>query len=200
MDIIYLVANSSDCLAEIPSDCKMVIAVDGGLNHCDRVPDLIIGDMDSVEEEVLAKHAKVPCIRYPVEKDHSDLELAIEKALSYEPDKIVVLGALGGRCDHLLANLFLLGRYENIIFENKQERVFSLGAGSHDVDCEGFEIVSLMPLEGTVEGVSTDGLKWELKEKDLSSHFQSLSNVCVGNSFKLTIEKGSLLVLLSAVD
>ncbi|MBW2560004.1 MAG: thiamine diphosphokinase, partial [Deltaproteobacteria bacterium] len=89
------------------------ICTDGAaerMREIGRVPDLIVGDMDSVDEATLeyfeAKGSRI--IRHPVSKDETDTQLALELAFKMDPEGIRIFGALGGRIDHALANISLL--------------------------------------------------------------------------------------------
>ena len=96
-------------LPEIPEDA-IVIAADGGIVEAERLGlrvDLLVGDLDSAPADAIARAPRVE--RHPVDKDASDLELAMEAAVAAEARRIVVVGGDGGRLDHLLGNAFLLG-------------------------------------------------------------------------------------------
>ena len=88
----------------------MVIAADGGFAHLEaigRAADMAVGDFDSLGYVPNCRRVS----RYPVKKDKSDMELAMEKAVFWDNDEFVVYGALSGRLDHTLANLQLFARY-----------------------------------------------------------------------------------------
>ena len=101
--------------ASIDPNRDLVIAVDSGLERV-RVlglkPDLIIGDMDSVEPELLQLHPNTTQLRHPADKNETDTELAIHYALDAGASEIVLLGAVGDRLDHTLANVLLLAMPE----------------------------------------------------------------------------------------
>lgn len=89
---------------------ELIIAADSGLRHT-RVlgvtPDVIVGDFDSVSERDLASYPSVPQVRYPVDKDQLDLEIAIDYALERGAGQLYLAGVLGGRLDQLLAALLI---------------------------------------------------------------------------------------------
>ena len=94
-------------------DDDYIICADGGTRHAsslDLKPALIIGDMDSAESSLLQKLGAdgVPIERYSRDKNETDLELAINKAVELNPKEIVIVAALGGRLDQTLANIALL--------------------------------------------------------------------------------------------
>lgn len=175
-----------------------VIAVDGGLNHCVEmgiVPDLLVGDLDSVSKEILARFPDLPTRRFPTEKDETDLELALQGLFTPDVAKVTVYGALEKRVDHTLANLNLISRYPGKVFlENERELLFALN-GSMEIPCHVGQTVSFMAL-GATEGISTEGLKWELRDATFSKYFFSLSNVCLHNKIKIKVEQGDLLCCL----
>ena len=90
-----------------------IICADGGTRHAVTLavqPDLIIGDMDSLEKGQLEKLQKsgVSIELYPRDKNETDLELAINRAIELKPTQIIIIAALGGRLDQTLANITLL--------------------------------------------------------------------------------------------
>ena len=94
----------------------LVVAADGGgrfLASAGIVPDVLVGDFDSLDEaavaEVAAQGARI--VRHPVRKDQTDGELAVDEALRAGADELVLAGALGA-LDHVLGHLALLGRVE----------------------------------------------------------------------------------------
>src|SRR5699024_12482516 len=62
---------------------------------------------DNNQKKTVQQNADVFEI-HPPEKDKTDLEIALQKALSLEPDRIYLFGVTGGRLDHALINLQLL--------------------------------------------------------------------------------------------
>ena len=176
------------------------IAVDGGLDILHALgicPDLIIGDFDSVHQEALSAYSQIPRLKFPRDKDHSDLELALDYALQVHTKgkPLHVFGAMGGRNDHALANLYLLSRYPNqVVFESDKELIFA-AVGEVELPCHPGQSVSFLPLEQAGEIISS-GLRWELNKACFNHSFFSLSNECLGNVVKLYIETGTLLCFL----
>ena len=92
-----------------------VICADGGGNYLYQkniVPNLLIGDMDSIDKDALKyfKNNNCEIVLFNPEKDQTDGQLVIDKAMEYNPCEIVVFGGLGGRIDHTLGNIQLLYR------------------------------------------------------------------------------------------
>ena len=95
------------------SHADLLLAADGGAHHAlalDLVPHVVIGDLDSLTEDGQARlrSAGARFITHPKAKDETDLELALTYAIQQGAEEILILGALGGRLDHTLANLLLL--------------------------------------------------------------------------------------------
>ncbi|MFN2322443.1 MAG: thiamine diphosphokinase, partial [Trueperaceae bacterium] len=91
--------------------CDLVIAADGGLRHAAAlglVPDLLVGDLDSVDAAVLAAHPGLESERHPTDKDALDLELALDAAAARGAGRITVVGGLSGRLDQTLATVLVV--------------------------------------------------------------------------------------------
>ena len=181
-----------------------LIAVDGGLHHLKKlgkVPDLLIGDLDSVSESELQwADVKGTEIRpYKIEKDETDLELALLAAVEKGFDEILLIAALGGRLDQTLANLFLLTlpELENIkvVIESGGEEIFLI-RDCVEIMGEPGDIVSLLPLNGQVTGVQTRDLKFPLKKETLlPEKSRGISNVMLADRAVVSIDSGCLLCI-----
>ncbi len=136
-------------------------------------PDLVVGDFDSLSEAELAALATggAALERHPRKKDETDLELALRRALIDGATDIVVLGGMGGRFDHTLANAMLLalpglsgGRGR---LAGGAETLFVLrGAETLTLDGRPGDTVSLLPL-GETAGIVTSGLAYPLRNEAL---------------------------------
>jgi len=185
-------------------DTDYLIAVDGGLNHLEAIgvlPHLLIGDLDSVTpEQVEYAQAKgVNVEQYPVAKDETDLELALLAAQKHGANEIVVIAALGGRLDQTLGNLslFLHPSLSNcsVRFEDGSEEVFVVRS-SAKIEGKVGEIVSLIPLWGRVEGVTTENLAYPLHGETLyPDHTRGISNVLTISPARVSLSTGMLLCI-----
>ncbi len=208
MDIVLILANgvwADDADARRRSfEAGFVIAVDGGyakaLSSGARV-DLVVGDLDSLsrasEQALLASPVAVR--RYPAAKDWSDLELALDEALARRPEKIVVLGALGGRLDQTLTNVHLLerGLRERIPIELADRlRSVVLIDGRHDVTGAAIgDSVSLVPISESAR-VTTNGLLYALRDEVLQrAASRGVSNVVTELPVIVDALDGTLLVI-----
>jgi len=178
----------------------LVIAADGGYDRAAVLglkPDIFIGDMDSVKEEL----PEIEKIRLQVEKDFTDTEAAIEKAIELGFDEIDIVGATGTRLDHTFANACLLKKY---VSDNVKIRIFDahneIFATDKDCVIEGKkgETVSLLPLDSVVSGVTLDGFYYPLKNADVKiGETLTVSNVITADVAEIKINNGTLLVIIA---
>jgi thiamine pyrophosphokinase len=170
-----------------------IVAVDGGFLHCQTmgiVPDGVVGDFDSWTQDL---PSGVPVLRLPQHKDHTDLEVAIQKEFEGGADQITLYGAWGGRIDHSLTNALLLGRYpKKLRLKTSQEILFAIDGFTELAAIEG-QTLSLIPLYGPATGITTSGLKWELDQGRLDMNFIGISNQCMQALVTIQIEHGLLL-------
>lgn len=179
-----------------------LIAADGGsryLKDLGLIPDLLIGDLDSVAadylESLLGTSTKIK--KFPVEKDETDLELALIHALDAGYAIIRILGALGGRLDHTLGNISLLLRNDVIgsdvrLLDGQQEVMLIRDCAV--INGEPGDIVSLVPWGLQAKGVSTIGLRYALSNETLYPHqARGISNVLVNHIAEVSLKEGFLL-------
>jgi thiamine pyrophosphokinase len=181
-----------------------IICADGGTRHALALglqPDLIVGDMDSAEPAQLQElqKANVRIESFSHDKNETDLELAINRALALKPNKIVILGALGGRLDQTLANITLLtddrlSKFDIRLDDGVEE--VQLCRDEVEVHGKGGDIVSLIPWQGTVTGVLTEHLRWPLRRETLyPDKTRGVSNEMLAGTASIAIEDGLLLVV-----
>ncbi|HSL45751.1 MAG TPA: thiamine diphosphokinase [Anaerolineales bacterium] len=185
-------------------DDDYIICADGGIRHALALnvqPQLIIGDMDSAEKEQLQmfQHADVPIELFSHDKNETDLELAIHRAIELRPKQILILGALGGRLDQTLGNLALLNDLRLSTFDVKLddgvEEVF-LCRDQAEVWGRSGDLVSLIPRLGAVSGIRTEHLKWPLDNETLyPDKTRGISNEMLGDTASVSIESGLLLIV-----
>lgn len=193
---------------------ERVLAADGGARNAlalGLTPDLLIGDLDSVDPATVATLTQlgVPVEVLPIDKDATDGELAVRRALAWGATRITMVGALGGpRADHSLANVLLLTRPElahvvvSLLDHQQEARLLRAGDIWRWVARHG-EIVSLLPLAGPVDGVWADGVRWPLRGERLElGGTRAVSNEAVTERVTISQTSGLLLVtrLLPAAD
>ena len=186
-------------------DADLVIAADGGaewLAAASVVPNRLVGDLDSASGATVDRLAAagVAIERHPTNKDASDLELAVRRAVLDGADPIVLIGALGGALDHLLANVLLLGastvagRAISIVHGDTTARLL-VGPGRLVLHGPPGTRVSLLPV-GDAAGVTTRGLHWPLDGARLAAgSSQGLANVVDTTPASVRLTAGRLLVI-----
>lgn len=181
-----------------------IICADGGTRHAMALnvqPHLIIGDMDSVEQEQLQtfQDADVLLELFPHDKNETDLELAINRAIELEPKQIIIIGALGGRLDQTLGNLALLADVRlstfDVRFDDGVEEVF-ICREQAEVHGRSGDLVSLIPRLGAVSGIQTKNLKWPLNNETLyPDKTRGISNEMLTDTASISVGSGLLLIV-----
>ncbi len=182
----------------------LIICCDGGARHLQYLgikPDIIIGDMDSIDPASLASYSTsgINIIKYPATKDFTDTELALDYALSLKPEKIFIWGALGGRIDHTLANVFLLGKGQEkgirTYLVDEYGEAFVLDKETAFINETG-KTVSLFALSPEVTGITLSGFLYPLKEGTLiMGESRGISNIINEDRAGISVKNGKLLVI-----
>ena len=182
-----------------------VIAADGGLEHAQSLGlevTTAVGDLDSIDAHVVtsAGAAGTQVLRHPAEKDATDLELALDVALELRPARILVLAGGGGRLDHLLGGLLLLGssRYAEVQLDAivGAARVHVV-RGERVVAGEPGQLISLVALHGPAEDVTTEGLRYRLENETLEpGSTRGVSNVFTSHTARVHVARGVLAAVI----
>lgn len=210
MDVLILVNGDlhlSPQLLQQSKNADYIIAADGGAKHCvplQLTPDILIGDLDSISGPLLKEfqNAGVEIQQYPVRKNATDLELAIDHAIAIGATKIFFAGMLGGRWDMSLANIFLLAhdKYKDIRFLLSGDNcvMHILHPGTHALTTQMGQRVSLLPLKGDGENISLTGFEYPLDQQTIPFGSSiGVSNVTVGTKVQIEHTGGILLLVLS---
>lgn len=159
-------------------DCGRWIGVDSGLQAMKKlgiIPNLAVGDFDSVDEETLAYFRSIRFIEweeYPAEKDETDIELAVRRAVEMQPGRITVLGGTGTRFDHTFGALktmkTALDAGIDMEFVDPWQRMYLI-RGEREIRKEDLfgPFISFLPFGGPVSGVTLEGFKYGLEDADL---------------------------------
>ncbi len=188
------------------TDLEVVVAADGGAITAERLglrPDLVVGDLDSIEPAQVdrLRASGIPVEVAPTAKDESDTELAVRAALARGATTLTIVGALGGRVDHLLANLALLALpelagIETLILDGRTRIRLVRGPGSRPLVGRVGDLVTLLPFGAGVEGVRTEGLAWALRDEALPpGPARGLSNVRTVERARVEVRSGDLVVV-----
>lgn len=188
---------------------KNIIAVDKGLEalyQLSIVPNHVVGDFDSVSTEILEYYKKNPQIvfhNYNSEKDNTDTDIALELAISLRSSAITIVGALGKRMDHALANIHILKEAleEGIPCEilDEHNRIYLIKNKIKMKKSQTYgKYISLIPLTSTVEGITLTGFKYPLVDDSLAiGKSLGISNEIIEEEATIEIKKGILIIIES---
>jgi len=185
-----------------PND--LLIAADGGLHHLMQLgkwPQLLIGDLDSVQLEEIeqARQNGVSILQYPVHKNETDLQLAIDYAVQASCISIVIAAAFGGRLDQTLGNIFLLTQPAlqnlDVRLDDGHDEVFLIRTTAEITGQTG-DTISLIPYGEPAMNVKTDNLRYPLHFETLySDKTRGISNVMEANHAQVSLSKGILICI-----
>ena len=195
--VIFCAAGFDGLVKEIEKD-DYILAADGGLAHTEKLglkPNCILGDFDSLGYEPAGSDV------FPVEKDDTDAMLAIKRGLRLGYEEFLLYGSLDGpRLDHTVANFSALqyladhGATGYLVGKDYLVTVVKDGKLSFDETAEG--VISVFCMGRDAEGVTIQGLHYELEKGALSAGFPlGVSNHFVGKRSEISVENGSLLVM-----
>ena len=186
-----------------------IIAVDKGLETLYKLgikPNHVVGDFDSIDKEILKfyeKNSEIVFHEFNPEKDNTDTDIALNLAINLKSSNIVILGALGKRMDHALANIhilkktldakipcYLLDEYNKIYLIQDNLKLYrSQTYGKY---------ISLISMTTKVEGLTLKGFKYPLEKATLPIGISlGISNEIVEESASIQLKKGILIVIES---
>lgn len=208
--IIFLNANTvkPQTIDAQLRDAELLIGADGGANLCAQwqiTPDIVMGDFDSINPDLLHFYKQQPGIelfQHPTRKNQTDLELAVDQAVSRGASKILLAGALGNRWDMSLANLFIGGqeKYQDIAFTVIDPDCFMAlhrpGVTHCFSDLVG-RTISFLPLAGTVFNLHLRGFEYTLAGENLTAgSSRGISNTITSSSAALDFSEGLLISII----
>lgn len=182
-----------------------VLCADGGALNAlkfHQTPQTIVGDMDSLTDMQAAEFAAqgAELVQYPMDKDETDLELALCWAARHGATAIYIVGGLGGRFDQTLANVYLLALPEldgiHIEVVDAEQSIRLLKPGRHQVKGQAGDTISLIPISRAAGGITTSALKYPLRGEPLQfGPARGLSNVMQADRASIEIRQGLLLMV-----
>lgn len=201
LPICYIVCALPQSHLLTPNPGDLVIAADGGYAQlCGIRPDLVVGDFDSLGYIPAGEHV----VRHPAQKDDTDTMLAARIGLERGYRAFVLLGGVGGRLDHTLANMqtlaflrengaraALLGEAETITLIQDEPLRFRAGLSG---------IVSVFSYGAVATGVYEHGLAYALNDATLSdTNPLGVSNAFTGEAAEVSVQEGRLVVLYAGL-
>lgn len=199
-----------DCFNKIYKRSKFdcIIASDKGLETLDKynvTPNYIIGDFDSIDKKILNKYInnkEIIIKELNPEKDYTDTHMAIKLAIELKSTDITVLGAIGTRIDHTIANIHILKEslekgIDCRIINNKNEIQLINKKAVLEMDKE-YKYISLIPLTTKVEGITLKGFKYLLSNATLEvGHSIGVSNEQCEKKAEIDLKSGILIMIKS---
>ncbi len=202
MSKTVVVADGSFPVHEIPlgylRDADVIVCCDGGtgsLVNCGMVPDAIVGDMDSLSEDLTVRFAD----RIYVDKtqETNDLTKAIMWCHNSGYNDIVIVGATGKREDHTVGNISLLAEYSKYVnvMMVTDTGIFMPYHGSSIISASPGQQVSVFSIKPETE-ITSVGLKYALNKRKLGNWWEATLNESLGDYFELRFTVGPVLVFL----
>lgn len=199
-------ADEDAFYAPLIAQATCTVAADAGLRVFYRLgvrPDIFIGDGDSVggEEWQWAQQTGVPTQTFPREKDATDTQLALDFLLDRGERNIRLLGGIGSRLDHTLANVYLL------VYADERDARLRLCHPRHQVQLvtpersvelhgASGDLVSIVPISETLTGVEASGFRWNLCNATLRRGTTvGVSNYLTAGHAQVSIKTGMALVM-----
>ena len=176
-----------------------IICADSGYDHAVKMeitPNLLVGDMDSIHADLPTENIRI----FPAKKDDTDTEIAISAALKQGCDDILILGGIGSRMDHTLANILFLKKIHDqkisakIVNENNEIRLMG---SQENITLQGHpgDLLSLIPITDCI-GVTNKGFEYPLIQEDLPlGTTRGVSNVFLSDTGSISLQNGLLLVM-----
>lgn len=207
MKAVIIAYGESMEISELKKIClnsDIIICADGGGKYAFEAgltPDYLIGDFDSLDRDILNyfENSNVHIIKYPCEKDFTDTELCILKAIELGYNDICIISGIGARFDHSLGNVALL----HFIKENGAKGYIKselcdifLCSDELIINGKNGDIISLIPFKNSAKGLFTTGLKYSLNGEDIKfGRCIGLSNVMIDNTCTIKVSEGEILVI-----
>jgi len=197
---------SQEFMDKLVSKNVVCFCADGGANFAfkyGKIPEVIVGDLDSIEKKVLEyyKSKNILIKKFPKDKDFTDFELILKEINKISEnknfvEKIFVVGGLGKRIDMALSNLFIMEKYKNLVFLQENEEIFYVEKSFVLKNKKEYEF-SIIPISEKVEKLTLKGFKFETDKIDVKRESSRLvSNVICGDEASVEFENGKLIIIL----
>ena len=204
-EFCLIISGAPECYFPVSfTKADFVIACDAGYIHAQRadiVPDVIIGDFDSYLGEL---PGGVEIIRTKPEKDDTDTMMALKLAIRRGYRRIMLVGALGGRVDHMLANISLIAfaatKGADLQIVDGHHQIFAVRDGKRRVPRSSWRNLSVFAFDTECIGVTLRGVKYPLEGAVLTNTFAlGVSNEFTEDIAEISVESGILIVVLSDI-
>ena len=179
------------------------IAADGGYLNANKIglaPDVIIGDFDSSQ---LPKKSNAEILALPMEKDFTDTEAALDLAIKRGSEHVVIIGGLGRRFDHTLANLGILAKYykklSHLAFMDGYNYVYMLSPGSYRLQKKiygtEYKYLGVSSYSDYCKNLSIKGCTYPLEDYTLPKVTSlGASNEIISYDAEISFSKGEIII------
>ena len=183
-------------------EAELVIVADSGGDHAKELGlevDLLIGDIASCSEEAIERANEVR--RFPVDKDVTDLELALAAAIEKNCSSVTILTSARGRFDHTFGNIVVASsnRWSELEIDLFVDESYTkIIRDKAKLTGNPSDTLTLLAMGGTAFGITSTGLKWELDGIDLSvGSGLGISNEFIAHEVEISVDEGTLLSIQS---
>ncbi|MBQ3150744.1 MAG: thiamine diphosphokinase [Clostridia bacterium] len=178
---------------------SFIIAADKGFEQLQKrgiTPHLTVGDFDSLGYVPQCENL----VRHPVQKDDTDMLLAVREGLKRGYKKFILYGGIGGRLDHTFANIqtlaFLKKSGASAVLYGEDTAIMLIEDESVSFSCDESGYVSVFSYGGKAFGVSEKGLKYSLSDAEIDDTFPiGVSNEFIGQKSEISVKNGRLLIV-----
>ena len=187
-----------------PAD--IVVAADSGADIAAAAAvtvNILVGDLDSISRGAMERifDGETVIEAHSPDKDATDLELALEVALRSNPSEIVFVGGGGGRLDHLLGNVGVIGspaaRHVPVSWVMERETAHVV-RGRKSIPTAPGQLFSLIPIGRNAHGVYVRSARWPLRDASLRVHgSMGISNVALGKEVEIEVGEGAVLAIFN---
>ncbi len=182
------------------NNAPKIICCDNAIEKLDkntnRVPEAIIGDLDSISKEYKTKYEKL--IFHDPDQDSNDLTKAVEWCINNNIYNVIVLGATGEREDHTLGNISLLLNHSKIInwsFITDYGYFIPLTSSS-TIQCKKGQQISIFSFDYNCK-ITSQGLKYPLNQHQFKLPWEGTLNEAIDNEFSLEISSADVIVFVA---
>ncbi|HZJ77153.1 MAG TPA: thiamine diphosphokinase [Oscillospiraceae bacterium] len=197
------IIRDTNFLRSVIKNSNYIICADGAIKYLmdlNVYPDLLVGDLDSINKKALewVRKNNIRVQQFPVKKDMTDTELAVEFALEQKPNKIIITGATGTRIDHSLSNIMLLYRIHkmgvNAVIIDEINYI-TITDNILKMKCQIGQTISIIPIGGDAKGVTLEGLEYSIINYNIEMGSSlGISNKSTAKEIIISVKDGILLV------
>ena len=184
---------------DLLKDADIIICADGGANNAKKIgvtPNYIIGDLDSASKSSIELFKDKSKIIKDDNQDNTDLEKALSLAETLNPSEILIMGAIGDRIDHTLANIMCLTKINSDIKAQiiDEKNIIELVENSADISGDKNDIISIVPITD-ISNLCYTGLKWNVENLDTNIGWFGISNMLEEKNANISLSNGKILLI-----